>query len=280
MVDQAGGAANLTNAQRATIVGASALLGGLAASLAGQNAQGGVVAAANEALNNGTADHTLPAKPFGNALNIACAGGTKTCDTTLMQTIVQADGANAQQALGGMQAAAPYVIVGGALVVGGALFGPAIVTGCAANPVLCANEFSILAGDTYAGLNGMPAGTGASVVAGASGAPNTAAGTANSVSGARLGMQLSAEESAGALAPTSISTYSDHALEQIAGRDGGIGVSQAALDDAFANPTAIQYVPSKYGPTFKYVGQNATVVVNSQGNVVTAWGTSASGVPR
>ncbi|MCI3203379.1 MULTISPECIES: filamentous hemagglutinin N-terminal domain-containing protein [Pandoraea] len=111
-------------------------------------------------------------------------------------------------------------------------------------------------------------------------AANTAEGTANSVSGARLSMQLSAEQAAGARAPTSISSYSDHAIQQIAGRDGGIGVSRAAVNDAFANPTAIQYVPSKYGPTFKYVGQNATVVVNPQGNVVTTWGTSAAGVKR
>lgn len=93
-------------------------------------------------------------------------------------------------------------------------------------------------------------------------------------------MQLSAEQTAGVRAPTSISSYSDHALQQVAGRDGGIGVSQAAISDAFANPTAIQYVPSKYGPTFKYVGQNATVVVNPQGNVVTTWGTSAAGVGK
>jgi filamentous hemagglutinin len=93
-------------------------------------------------------------------------------------------------------------------------------------------------------------------------------------------MQLSAEEAAGVQAPTSISSYSTHALQQIAGRDGGIGVSQAAVDDAFANPTAIQYVPSTYGPIFKYIGQNATVVVNPQGNVVTTWGTSAAGVGK
>ncbi|RQR43495.1 filamentous hemagglutinin N-terminal domain-containing protein [Burkholderia sp. Bp9131] len=109
---------------------------------------------------------------------------------------------------------------------------------------------------------------------------NTSSGTANSVSGARLSMQLSAEEAAGVRAPVAISSYSDHALQQMAGRDGGIGVSQGAVDDAFANPTAIQYVPSKYGPTFKYVGQNATVVVNAEGNVVTAWGTSAAGVKK
>ncbi|MFP6562460.1 hypothetical protein WJ542_29785 [Paraburkholderia sp. B3] len=102
----------------------------------------------------------------------------------------------------------------------------------------------------------------------------------SSLQAARLSMQLSAEEAAGATAPTAITSYSNHALEQIAGRNGGIGVNQAAVNDAFSNPTNIQYVPSAYGPTFKYIGQNATVVVNEQGNVVTTWGTSAAGVKK
>jgi filamentous hemagglutinin len=105
-------------------------------------------------------------------------------------------------------------------------------------------------------------------------------GVANTVSGARLTMQLSAEQAAGTRTPTAITSYSEHAAAQIAGRDGGIGVSPAAVNDAFANPVSIQYVPSKYGPTFKYTGQNATVVVNAQGNVVTAWGTSSAGVAK
>jgi filamentous hemagglutinin len=110
--------------------------------------------------------------------------------------------------------------------------------------------------------------------------PVTSEGLANSVSGARLNMQLSAEQAAGVSAPTSITGYSNHAIAQIAGRDGGIGVNQAAVNDAFSNPTAVQYVPSSLGPTFKYIGQNATVVVNPQGNVVTTWGTSAAGVAK
>ena len=52
------------------------------------------------------------------------------------------------------------------------------------------------------------------------------------------------------------------------------------VDDASNNPLNIQYVPSKYGPTFWYVGQNATVVINPQGNVVTAWGTTSMGVGK
>ncbi|MEJ8800270.1 VENN motif pre-toxin domain-containing protein, partial [Trinickia caryophylli] len=59
MVQQAGGAANLTNEQRAVIVGAATLLGGLTAGLAGQDAQAGALAAQNEALNNGTQNHDL-----------------------------------------------------------------------------------------------------------------------------------------------------------------------------------------------------------------------------
>ena len=58
-------------------------------------------------------------------------------------------------------------------------------------------------------------------------------------------------QAAGVQAPTSITSYSNHAVAQIAGRDGGIGVSQAAVNDAFANPVAIQYVPSTYAPTFR-----------------------------
>jgi hypothetical protein len=78
----------------------------------------------------------------------------------------------------------------------------------------------------------------------------------------------------------SLTGYATHALEQIAGRDAGIGVSRSALKDAFANPNAIQYAPSRYGPTFRYVGNDATVVVNPQGNVVTGWATNRAGIGR
>jgi filamentous hemagglutinin len=57
LVEQAGGAANLTQGQRAAIVGTATLLGGLAAGFAGYNAQAGANAAQNEALNNSTLDH-------------------------------------------------------------------------------------------------------------------------------------------------------------------------------------------------------------------------------
>jgi hypothetical protein len=127
---------------------------------------------------------------------------------------------------------------------------------------------------------GAEVGAAASLAAGAGADSAVAADAANSTQAARLNMQLSAEQAAGVRAPTSIASYSDHAITQIASRDAGIGVSQAAVNDAFANPVGIQYVPSKYGPAFKYIGQNATVVVNPQGRAITAWATSAAGVAK
>jgi len=107
-----------------------------------------------------------------------------------------------------------------------------------------------------------------------------AAGAGSSLQGFRLGQQLAAEQAAGVRAPTAIRAWSEHALKQIAGRDGGVGVSRTALENAFASPNSIQYVASKYGPTFRYVGNEATVVVNAEGNVVTGWANSALGVGR
>ncbi|MDR2341600.1 MAG: hypothetical protein LBD84_00970, partial [Campylobacteraceae bacterium] len=94
----------------------------------------------------------------------------------------------------------------------------------------------------------------------------------------RLKMQLSAEEVAGVKAPTQITSYSQHATEQIAKRDGGKGVSQIAIDDAWSNPLQIEYVSTQYGATFRYTGADAVIVVNTDGKVVTAWAKSSSGV--
>ena len=112
------------------------------------------------------------------------------------------------------------------------------------------------------------------------GAACTVSDAPSSLQAFRLGQQLAAEQAAGTSAPTSITNYSAHFLDQIAGRDAGIGVSQSALEDAFANPKAIQYAPSRYGPTFRYVGNDATVVVNPQGNSVTGWATNRFGSGR
>ena len=68
LVEQAGGAANLTNGQRAAIVGIATLLGGVTAGLAGQNAQAGATVAENEALNNSTGDHRTEAQKDADEL--------------------------------------------------------------------------------------------------------------------------------------------------------------------------------------------------------------------
>jgi RHS repeat-associated protein len=171
----------------------------------------------------------------------------------------------------GIAVVATGVVTGGlaAEIIVGAV-APAIVSG--------------LVGTGTAGVVGAAADltAGASLsAAGAVGAveAESAAATdaASSLQGFRLSEQLAAEELAGARAPTSITSWSDHALEQIAGRD-GVGVSQAALVDAFANPILIQYAPSAYGPTFRFIGNAATVVVNPEGRVVTGWATSSLGI--
>ncbi|ANI60978.1 hypothetical protein PGR6_34050 [Pseudomonas sp. GR 6-02] len=108
--------------------------------------------------------------------------------------------------------------------------------------------------------------------------PDSGAGSA--ANAARLKMQLVAEQAAGARAPTQITSYSNHALEQFAGRDGGIGVSPSALSSAWSSPLKIEYVPSKYGPTFRYTGADAVIVVNAEGKVVTGWGKSSSGTGK
>lgn len=64
------------------------------------------------------------------------------------------------------------------------------------------------------------------------------------------------------------------------GRDGGIGVSKSAIGNAWSNPLKIEYVPSKYGPTFRYTGNNAVIVVNQEGKVVTGWAKSSSGTSK
>jgi hypothetical protein len=66
----------------------------------------------------------------------------------------------------------------------------------------------------------------------------------------------------------------------MAGRDGGIGVSKIAMDNAWASPNNIEYVPSKYGPTFRYTGDDAVIVVNQDGKVVTGWAKSSLGTAK
>ena len=109
---------------------------------------------------------------------------------------------------------------------------------------------------------------------------NGVSNAGSSLNSTRLNMQLTAEQAAGVRMPTQIGEYSEHALQQIAGRDGGIGVSKSALLDAWSNPIRIEYVPSKYGPTFRLTGNDAVMVVNADGKVVTGWAKSSTGTGR
>ena len=69
--------------------------------------------------------------------------------------------------------------------------------------------------------------------------------------------------------------FTKHGLAQVLGRDGGRGVSNAALLDAVKNPSK---VIQQAGGKVKYVGKNATVILNELKKVITAWATNSNGV--
>ena len=78
-------------------------------------------------------------------------------------------------------------------------------------------------------------------------------------------------------APKEIAGRTEHGEQQIQTRDGH-GVNDEAVNDAVANPTKPpKYIPDKYGGTYRYVGKNATVNLNKDGKVVTAWARNSSG---
>ena len=93
----------------------------------------------------------------------------------------------------------------------------------------------------------------------------------------RLRMQLAAEDAAGVRAPVMITEYSQHAIERMTGRDGGIGANKLAVRDAFANPVEVQYYSTQYNPVFNYIGRYAAVAVNPEGRVTTVWSINALG---
>jgi hypothetical protein len=72
-----------------------------------------------------------------------------------------------------------------------------------------------------------------------------------------------------------ITGYTRHGTEQALGRDGGIGVSNKAITNAVNNPVKPPIPQS--GGTTKYIGKDATVVLNQDGKVVTTWANSSAG---
>ncbi|WP_159520758.1 hypothetical protein [Erysipelothrix urinaevulpis] len=68
-----------------------------------------------------------------------------------------------------------------------------------------------------------------------------------------------------------ITRYTKHGTEQALSRDGGLGVSNEAITNTVNNPIQVVEQSSKYGPTFKYISDQAVVVLNEIGKVVTTY---------
>jgi hypothetical protein len=77
--------------------------------------------------------------------------------------------------------------------------------------------------------------------------------------------------------PKQINGFTDHGRERIEGRDGH-GVNDSALHDAVENPIGPpEYAPDQYGGNYTYVGKDATVILSTDGKVITAWANSRNG---
>jgi filamentous hemagglutinin len=106
LVDQAGGAANLTNADRATITAIAMLSAGGVAGLLGQNAIAAATTAENEALNNSTQVHG------GDLVSQVCGSIGSNCSDATIRELTQAQAQLSEQATANLQSEAPYVAAG------------------------------------------------------------------------------------------------------------------------------------------------------------------------
>lgn len=75
-----------------------------------------------------------------------------------------------------------------------------------------------------------------------------------------------------ALSRLPITGYTRHGINSAISHD-GVGVSPQAILNAVANPT--QVIQQADG-TFKYIGENAVVILNQFGQVITTWATSSN----
>jgi RHS repeat-associated protein len=96
---------------------------------------------------------------------------------------------------------------------------------------------------------------------------------ADAIQGSLLNQQLAAEEIAGARLPSEITGYTSHGLAQAIERD-GVGVSVRAIGDAVRSPLSVF---GRANGTFGLVGRDATVILNSSGEVVSTWANGAAG---
>ena len=83
------------------------------------------------------------------------------------------------------------------------------------------------------------------------------------------GVVRAGAKAAGGLPLQRLTGYTDHGVSQVIGRDGGRGVHPAAIVDALRNPTKVR---TQADGATKYVGARGTVVLNSEGRLITAWG--------
>lgn len=96
---------------------------------------------------------------------------------------------------------------------------------------------------------------------------------------AGLGGVAATGEASPAEAPDEITGFTEHGEQQALTRDGGRGVNDDAIYDAVENPVeppAEQSGPK--GSTYRYEGQDATVVLNGAGKVVTTWANTSEGL--
>ena len=82
-----------------------------------------------------------------------------------------------------------------------------------------------------------------------------------------------AKDVAGSIAGGKLAGFTKHGLNQAIDRE-GVGVSSAAMLDAVKNP---EQVVAQSGGRIKYIGKNATVVTNADGNVVSTWARNGGG---
>jgi hypothetical protein len=77
--------------------------------------------------------------------------------------------------------------------------------------------------------------------------------------------------------PQQINGLTDHGAKRVYGREGH-GVNDDALQDAVRSPVRPpKFVPDQYGGTWRYDGKDATVCLNENGQVTTAWPNGSSG---
>lgn len=74
--------------------------------------------------------------------------------------------------------------------------------------------------------------------------------------------------------PTRITGYTLEGINQAISRDAGRGVATRAILDAVRNPTRIDL---QARGARRFVGKDATVVLNAEGKVITAWATNSAG---